>query len=615
MSSKLVDIVQFEQIDSKTINTLPKKEIKNYCSFLRTEIIDAVSTNGGHLSSNLGTVELTVALHRIFNFDKDKVLFDVGHQCYAHKLITNRSLKNLRQKGGISGFPSINESKYDFFESGHSSNSLSAALGMALVRDLNGEKYDIVDVIGDASIVNGLAFEALNDSDFANHKVIVILNDNGMSISKSVGAVTKLFAKISTSKFYNSFKTRYKVLLKLGKFGKLIYKRSYLIKNYLKGLFIRNNIFSSLGMDYIGIIDGNNEQKVESAIQRARICNKSVVVHIRTKKGFGYPLAEHDENGYYHGVSQFDPLKGCTQKNNTNSSNEIVSNQIEKIMEKHTNTMLLCPGTLVGSHFEKFVQKFGTERVKDVGIAEEHMFSLAAGLCLSNIHPILSIYSTFSQRAFDEIANDIARKNFNLTLLIDRAGLAGNDGPTHHGIFDESFFLSLPNTVVSMPSNKFLVSSLIEESMKERGLFIIRYPKCEISDCGKNEYLGYGKWNIESAKESNTIIVSFGPIINKIAERINSTNTKVDLINAIYQKPLDYAIIDRMMLKYSKIIIYNVYGVKNGFNNEFIDYLVKHNYKGQIISLAIDNKLIEHQSIEEGLEELKISLDDLFLNI
>ncbi|MEG0528861.1 MAG: 1-deoxy-D-xylulose-5-phosphate synthase N-terminal domain-containing protein, partial [Bacilli bacterium] len=181
MSRKLVDIINFEQIDSKTINTLPKKEIKNYCSFLRAQIIDAVSTNGGHLSSNLGVVELTVALHRIFNFDKDKILFDVGHQCYAHKLITNRSLKNLRQKSGISGFPSINESKYDFFESGHSSNSLSAALGMALVRDLNGDKYDIVTVIGDASIVNGLAFEALNDSDFANHKIIVILNDNGMS--------------------------------------------------------------------------------------------------------------------------------------------------------------------------------------------------------------------------------------------------------------------------------------------------------------------------------------------------------------------------------------------------------------------------------------------------
>lgn len=612
MSRKLVDNCDMSSINEKSIKLLTKKQILLYCNYLREEIINGVSTNGGHLSSNLGVVESTVAIHRIFDLNKDKLIFDVGHQCYAHKLITGRKLDKLRQKDGISGFPCVEESKFDVYESGHSSNSLSAAVGMALTRDLNKEKYDIVVLIGDASISNGVSFEALNDLDMVNHKIIVILNDNGMSISRTVGRISGIIGKVQTSKFYNSFKIRYKAILKLGRFGRSIYGLSYKIKSWLKAIVVRNNIFTDMGFDYYGAVDGNNEAKVENALERAKISNKSIIIHIKTKKGHGYKCAEEDLNGYYHGVPAFDKTKGPVHSSQSFSINEIVSTKLHKVLIDNSKSVLLCPGTMVGSKIDCLQAEFGETRVKDVGISEEHCFSLAAGMCINNYHPIISIYSTFMQRSFDQISNDLARMNYNVTLIIDRSGLGGSDGNTHHGILDENFLLSLPNTTVCMPSSIELINDLIDESLNNHGVFAIRVPKRNIySDKETYEYKGYGKRNKLVDKNNSQCLVTFGPVIKHILEFLEMNNKSIDIIDAIYQKPMDTDMILNDLMKYSKIIIYNIYSVKNGFNNVLIAYLVEHGYKGQIVSLGLDNKFIKQQTTTEGLKENKISLEDL----
>ena len=601
-----------EEINVKTINdpkflkTLSYKELNLLCANIREEIINATSVNGGHVASNLGVVELTVALHRTFDFSKDKLLLDVGHQCYTHKILTGRSLDKLRKKDGISGFQKRNESIYDCFEAGHSSTSISTALGMAVARDLNKENYDIVAVIGDGSVTSGLAFEGLNNLGHLNNKVIIVLNDNDMSISKPTGGFARFLQHIRTSVSYNRKKKSYQRFMCKTRFGLWLYNISSHIKNTFKKMFLSSNIFDTMGFAYIGPIDGHNIKAMEKALKQAQKASRSVVIHMQTIKGKGYKYSEEDHLGIWHGVPPFDKDTGIFKCNQATCWSQAIANDLDEILAKNEKTVLINPAMVQGSCLNEVFKKY-KDRTFDVGICEEHAFTMASGLALSGYHPIISIYSTFMQRAYDEIQQDLARMNLNVTITIDRAGLVGADGETHQGIFDEAMLYTIPNTVITMPSNNEEAKILLNESLNNHGTFAIRFPKAKICSPNNNVLsFNFGEWLKVTNTKSNDVIVSFGPIINDLKERISN----IDIINAIYQKPILDDNIKRI-LNYKRIILYNPYGTIDGFINNFIEKLTLYNYRGVIKIVAIKQDFIKASSQVEQMVEMHVTIDDL----
>ena len=555
-------------------------------------------------------MESTIALCRCFDFNKDKIVFDVGHQCYTYKILTGRSLERLRNKDGISGFPKLDESKYDHFETGHSSTSISACEGMALARDLKGENYNIVAFIGDASIVNGLAFEALNNLGQANHKVIIILNDNDMSITKPSGALAKSFRSLSNSSLYRRSKHLYQRVMKKTRFGRWLLKITSKIKNWFKRHLMSINIFDNLDLAYYGPVDGHNIKDLEKIFSKAKKIDRSVVVHVKTLKGKGYAPSENDDSGKWHGVGRFDIETGeiYCQKGACSWSS-IYSESLEVAMENHQNAYLVVPATGTGSDLNGIFRKY-PNRCFDVGIAEEHAFTLAGGLAVSDMHPVISIYSTFLQRSYDELSHDLARMNLNATVLIDRAGLVGNDGDTHQGIYDEQFLLGIPHVVVSMASNESEARALLDESFNSHGVFCIRYPRERILQRNQDkEELPFGKWKKECEGKA-IALVTLGPVVQEIKDYIIKNNKDVALYNAIYQKPMDEAAI-KELLQYQRVIIYNPYSVEGGFAAVLCAHLLKEEYRGQIIVKAIPDTFVKHASIEEQRKELGISVSDI----
>ena len=420
---KHIDLTKIE--NPKFLKGMSYQELDVLSDDIKNYIVDITSKNGGHLSANLGTIEATISLCRVFDFSKDKIIFDVGHQCYTYKLLTGRSLETLRKKDGISGYQKLSESPYDHFEAGHSSTSISAASGMAIARGLKKEKYHIIAFIGDSSIQNGLAFEALNNLAQSGQKVIIVLNDNDMSISQPVGGMSKVFRRMSGSSFYLKSKNVFRKFFFLTRFGKWMWVKFTKIKNWFKRKVINLTMFDTLGFDYIGPVDGHYIRHVEKALKRAKKSPKSVVVHIKTIKGHGYKYAEEDVDGEWHGVSSFNKETGEFKSRDALVSwSEQYKFLLKNEMEIDKDLVTIVPATGHGSDLDSLFVSF-PNRMIDVGIAEEHAFTMAGGLAVSGMHPVVSIYSTFLQRGYDELAHDIARMNFNLTILIDRAGLVG----------------------------------------------------------------------------------------------------------------------------------------------------------------------------------------------
>ncbi|MCH5180453.1 MAG: 1-deoxy-D-xylulose-5-phosphate synthase [Erysipelotrichales bacterium] len=588
------------------LKDLSIKELELLCASIRDEIINKTSINGGHVASNLGVVELTVALHNVFDFKKDKLLLDVGHQCYAHKILTGRSLEHLRKKDGISGFQKCHESIYDCFEAGHSSTSLSAAYGMAVVRDQGKENYDVVAVIGDGAITSGLAFEGLNNIGRGDSKVIIIFNDNEMSISKSTGGIARFLQRIRTSVSYNKRKKAYQRFMCKTRFGLWIFKISAKIKNRFKKMFLSSNIFDTMGFAYIGPIDGHNMKELLKALKQAKKSSKSVVIHTLTTKGKGYKYAEADKDGVWHGVPPFNVETGEFIKNNNYPSwSKEIASLVYDFMKNHDDTILINPAMIQGSELGDIFKDFKA-RCYDVGICESHAFSMASGVALNGYHPIISIYSTFMQRAFDEIQQDLARMNLNCTILVDRAGLVGADGETHQGIFDESMLYTIPNVTISMPSNKSEAKILLDESYNNHGVFAIRYPRDYLKNNNNVSSFKYGEWLNVNECESDDVIVTFGPIINDVKELFPHTN----IVNAIYQKPILKENVEKL-LKYKRIIIYNPYATKEGFVNNFVEMLTLYYYRGEIVILAVKEDFIKAGTQSEQMKEVGVSLEHL----
>ncbi|MCQ2801116.1 MAG: 1-deoxy-D-xylulose-5-phosphate synthase [Bacilli bacterium] len=617
MSKKDINKVNHIDLDSikdpKFLAGLNYEELDVLASDIRSKILKVTSNLGGHLSSNLGVVELTIALHRVFDLSKDKLIFDVGHQCYTHKILTGRKLNNLRQESGVSGFQKMDESPYDVYEAGHSSTSISAANGFAIARDLNKEKYNVIALIGDGAINSGLALEGLNNIAHSDHKVIIVLNDNGMSISKPVGGLSKFFANISTSRSYNRMKHGYQRVFSKTKFGRWILHVSSKFKNWVKRVLTSGNIFTALGFAYIGPVDGNNIKKIEKALLRAKNTKKSVIIHANTLKGKGYKYAEEDETGYWHGVSPFDLESGEPKNKHEGmvSWSHVYSDITALELQEHKDAVLISPATIKGAGLDCLDKKFAN-RIIDVGIAEEHAATLASGLSLGGHHPIISVYSTFLQRAYDEVSHDLARMHCNATFLVDRAGLVGADGETHQGIYDEAYLSSIPGTVITMASNIDEAKLLYDESFKNHGPFFIRLPRtltCKQDGFNDIEH-PFGKWMKVMETSKKTVVISCGPLLRALERALKNNRVECTLINALYIKPIDKSMLNEI-LEAKKIVIYDPYSTRGGLVDSTMAYLLEKKFKGSISAYFVPDEFVKQGTIEQQLARYKIRVEDV----
>ena len=585
------------------------KELNTLCSDIREFVIDNLSKTGGHVASNLGIVELTVALHYVFDSPKDKIIFDVGHQSYIHKILTGRAdkFKTLRQLGGISGYQKRVESEHDPFEAGHSSTSIAAALGFAYARDLNKEKNDVIAVIGDGSLTGGLAFEALNNIETLKSKVIIILNDNEMSISKNVGGLSIFLKKVRLSHYYENASRRYKNFLSKTKLGKKIFELSYNIKEKFKRR-INDNIFTNLNIDYLGPVDGHNMEELIKALKKAKNSKKSILIHVLTKKGKGYLPAETNASAW-HGVGTFDSKTGELKKSNLPSLSQIVSDTVYEFMEKDKDIVTITPAMITGSKLEKIFKDF-PDRSIDTGITESFATTLACAISLNKKKVFLPIYSSFLQRAYDNINHDIARMNAHVVIGIDRAGLVGEDGETHHGVFDISFLNSIPNIVISMGKDSEEIRNLLYTAFyKQENPFCIRYERDSL-EFNKTDFkeIKVGTWEyLQKIKGCKNTVISYGTDVSKLYEKLKDKN--INIINARYIKPIDKNMLKELIRTKQKIYIYETNIKTNSLGTNILEYFNHKDAKNKIKLTGIDNKYINHGKISELKKDINLDID------
>ena len=589
---------------TKDLKSLNLEDLKFLCTNIREEIITAVFKNGGHLSSNLGVVELTVMIHYLFDLPKDKLLFDVGHQCYTHKLLTGRSLKKLRKSDGVSGFLSINESIYDSYETGHAGTALSTAIGMAIARDLKKENNEIIALVGDASLANGLSLEALNHLSDLNNKVIIIINDNQMSISQNFGGINKLLNDIRLSHLYLEGKN---ILKGESKVKRFIYKNLKLVKDSLKRSIDKENWLENLGFNYIGVVDGHNLEKLKEALEIAKNSKESIIVHVSTVKGKGYKDAEEDKLGDYHGVG----ARSTSKEKDKVSWSEVVSESLLTLASSNDSLCVITPAMVNGSKLANFFNKY-PKRSFDVGIAEEHALTLASGLALNGLLPFVSIYSTFLQRGYDMLSHDLARMNSNVVIGVDRAGIIGQDGSSHQGIFDVALALTLPNSRIAMPLIYSDISKLLINEFNYRGVSFIRYPRERITRDNKTYKIEVANARtLNKKKNAMKAIIGIGPLTNKLADKIKELNLDIDVYGFIYIRPLDEKLLLNIAKQYTEIIIYDPYSIKTGLYSEILDFYNSNNIKIKLEFIGIPLEFLPHGETDEILDKYKLSIDEV----
>ena len=585
------------------LKDLSIKELEKLCDEIRSFIIENVSKTGGHLSSNLGVIEATVALHYVFNSPIDKIIFDVGHQCYTHKILTGRSKEftKLRKKDGLSGFLSYEESEHDVWEAGHSSTSLSAVSGFLEAKEIRDDIGEVIAFIGDGSIQNGLAFEGLNYIGSQKHqKAIIILNDNDMSISRNVGRMAKNLSRTRVKKIHGK-------LRKLT--PKFVFKMNRSIVASVKALLYGNDVFTTLGYRYYGPIDGHNLKQLIKYFEYAKNSDSSVVLHLNTIKGKGYKFAEEDDLGLWHGTGPFNIETG----NSLNENNEIVpwgkaiSSVLFNYLIKYNNIRIINPAMIVGTYFQELQEKYPNQMI-DVGINEEHAVVMAASMSRLGLIPVISIYSTFLQRAYDEICHDVCRNNNHVIFLLDHAGIVSGDGSTHQGVFDIPMLISMPNMVIATPSNLYEADKLFNIALEEKKPFAIRYPKDNINLIEKNtDYeVKYGKWNIIN-KINKVNIISYGDTITELKQKLN--NKDVGLINAIFVKPIDLDLL--IELKNTKLIVIEEVMKIGSLASIIMKYNFEYNLNLYIVSYGIDDVYLNCGSRKELKKELGIDIDSI----
>ncbi len=595
------------------LKKMKKKELESLATDIRSFIVEKVSKTGGHLSSNLGIVDLTIAIHKVFDAPKDKIIFDVSHQCYTHKILTGRAkyFDRLRKSNGLSGFQKRSESEYDAYEAGHSSTSLSAAMGMCLSRDHQHQKYNVIAVIGDGSMGNGLAYEALNHIGSTKTKLIIILNDNEMSISKNVGALHNNLDKIRANHKYTGAKEDTKnILNKIPLIGKPISNAIGNIKDSMKKLYLKDGfLFEELGIKYYGPINGHDYNEMIAYLEIAKKEDEPVLIHVITEKGKGYKPCENDTSGSWHGTGPFDVETGKSLKKDDKliTWSEVISNHLIKLTKQNKDLMVITPAMASGSKLLKYKELFPKNFI-DVGIAEEHALILANGLSLNGVIPFVSIYSTFLQRGYDQVIHDIARMKSHVILGIDRCGIVGEDGETHQGIYDLTFLLPIPNLVIATPSNSVEAGNLLYTAIKNNKPFAIRYSKDKLLfDKPKYETLKIGSWiKLHDGKEG--VIISYGYLINKALMVRDILKDKYDIgvVNALFQKPIDEEMFDEILNKYDDIFVYEEQTIINSLGSYLLEYASLKGYKGRIHLFAIPDKYVEQASKEEELKILEL---------
>ena len=590
--------------DLKKLNYEDKKELAEE---IRSYIIDVVSKNGGHLASNLGVVELTIALHSIFDTPKDKIIWDVGHQTYVHKILTGRKnqMKTLRRLDGISGFPKTTESEYDCFNTGHSSTSISAALGMARARDILNENYKVIAVIGDGALTGGMAEEALNDAGASNSNIIVVLNDNEMSISKNVGGISLLLGKMRTKNVYT--KANEKVRIRMGnipKVGNKIVKLTSRIKNSIKQIFISKMYFEDIGYTYLGPVDGNDIEAVEEILEQSKKCKGPVLVHVVTKKGKGYKPAEKNPSKF-HGTAPFDKKTGEVLKVKSKDYSKVFGEKLVEIAKNDNRIVAITAAMADGTGLSEFKKKY-PKRFFDVGIAEQHAIGMAAGMAKSGLIPVVPIYSSFYQRAYDQVIHDVCMQNLHVIMCADRAGIVGNDGETHQGLLDMASFSIVPNMTIMAPKDFKEFEQMIDFAVNFNGPILIRYPrggegKLKLK-CNEKIVLGES----ELLKEgSDVTIIAIGKMVEKaveVADEFSKIGVDAEIINARFLKPFDENKIIESIEKTKKVITIEDGFIKGGLATTVNELIAKNG----IIDVNIKNCGYDDEFVKQGsVQELE----------
>lgn len=590
--------------DLKKLNYEDKKELAEE---IRSYIIDVVSKNGGHLASNLGVVELTIALHSIFDTPKDKIIWDVGHQTYVHKILTGRKnqMKTLRKLDGISGFPKTTESEYDCFNTGHSSTSISAALGMARARDILNENYKVIAVIGDGALTGGMAEEALNDAGASKSNIIVVLNDNEMSISKNVGGISLLLGKMRTKNVYT--KANEKVRIRMGnipKVGNKIVKLTSRIKNSIKQIFISKMYFEDIGYTYLGPVDGNDIEAVEEILEQSKKCKGPVLVHVVTKKGKGYKLAEKNPSKF-HGTAPFDKKTGEVLKAKSKDYSKVFGEKLVEIAKNDNRIVAITAAMADGTGLSEFKKKY-PKRFFDVGIAEQHAIGMAAGMAKSGLIPVVPIYSSFYQRAYDQVIHDVCMQNLHVIMCADRAGIVGNDGETHQGLLDMASFSIVPNMTIMAPKDFKELEQMIDFAVNFNGPILIRYPRGGEGKvkfkCNEKIVLGES----ELLKEgSDVTIIAIGKMVEKaveVADEFSKIGVDAEIINARFLKPFDENKIIESIEKTKNVITIEDGFIKGGLATTVNELIAKNG----IIDVNIKNCGYDDEFVKQGsVQELE----------
>ena len=599
--------------DLKKLNIEEKEQLAKE---IREYILNVVSENGGHLASNLGVVELTIALHSVFNVPTDKIVWDVGHQTYVHKILTGRreQLKTIRKLDGLAGFPKTNESDCDCFNTGHSSTSISAALGMARARDLEGKNNSVIAVIGDGALTGGMALEALNDAGYSNTKMTVILNDNEMSISKNVGGLNMFLSKLRTKKLYaKSSLSAKKVILKIPVVGKPFVKIVQRVKRSIKQLIIPKMFFEDIGFTYLGPVDGHNIEQLQNIMQLSKQVEAPVLIHVLTKKGKGYKIAEENPDKF-HATSPFDIETGKPKKAKKPDYSKVFGEKIVEMAKKDSRIVAITASMKDGTGLTKFQKEF-PNRFFDIGIAEQHALGLAAGMAKEGMKPIVPIYSSFYQRAYDQVIHDIALQNLPVIMCVDRAGVVGADGETHQGTLDMAFFRLVPNLTIMAPKDFKELEDMLEFAVKLNKPVVIRYPRGgeEKTKLEKHEELKLGK--AEILKEGKDItIVAIGKRVAKameMAEKLKQNEIDAEVINARFLKPLDKETIKTSIEKTKNVITMEDGTEINGLGTAVEELIVEENLQNiKFKKYAWPDEFIKHGSVEE-LEKIYCDFDSI----
>src|SRR4030043_1909358 len=562
------------------IKNLSIAELKMVAKEIRETILQNVSAHGGHLASNLGIVELAIALHYVFNSPVDKIIWDVGHQCYPHKLLTGRykRFSTLRQYGGISGFPKRSESEHDAFGTGHSSTSISSALGIIEGRDKNKENFKVIAVIGYWAQTGGLAFEGLNNAGHLKKDLIVILNDNEMSISPNVGALSAYMNRILTDELYRKFKKETKSFLEgIPKVGGQVAKIAQKAEETIKGMILPGLLFEELGFDYVGPIDGHNTELLIETFKRIKTSTSPTLIHVITKKGKGYEFSEKNPS-MFHGIGPFKLETGVPITGEGLSYSEVFGETLTELAKKDEKIIAITAAMKEGTGLEHFAKKY-PERFYDVGIAEPHAVTFAAGLATRGLKPVVAIYSTFLQRSYDEIIHDVCLQNLHVVFAIDRAGIVGEDGPTHNGMFDLSYLRHVPNLIVMSPKDDVEFKYMLELGLNHNGPVAIRYPRGKVKslisppsslipfNVGKAEILREGK-DVALIAIGNTVYPSI-----QAAERLKKDGISAMVVNARFIKPLDHNLISSVAIRVPRIITLEENALQGGFGSAVIEFL------------------------------------------